>query len=1571
MNKIKRLVSVAAAMLAGVAFGVTDSVYEVDDGWGVKKINYNSKGNVERGEWTSQFNKTFELAKKEGIPLMVFWGNDGCGHCAALESEMSGSVFTSWQKEYGIYMTFNIGGYSGPAGNESDVWDAKSAAFDASGEFPYIGVWWTDSKGKFDQLGTFTGNGLSAEQVISKVKGMLKGYSPNQGGQFAVSYKDETDAHRYEAEIVAKDVSVGVKLVREASAKNSTGKDTVLVTDPSGKQIKKTTVSWEKGELEKTLAVKIPEGTFSKAGQKVTVTITKDDGKTAKYKTYIYAVAAENSPVNPDFKGCAKFGEWTMDIAAAKSYAAANDGLVLVCVQGSQWCPDCANVERNFLSLKADGKNRFQAWAKEKKLALVAIDVPNFESTTTVACSSPSLLKADPYDKALARAGEYPQSGASEDELEPTAHSGLGYLSRKGISEADAAAALERNRKLVQMNTDKVAADGVHGFHRPYSTKAELQEDGNPNRTGVPIFVLLRADGTVAARLTRMAAVSPMKADRANFDNYIKRFEEMLAIAADKSEIENNYPSAASIPVKVGESKKGEISNTDLQDSFLISGLPGNAEVAVKVSGASSAKVKVQFLQKDAKGAVSEVKAAETVAINAGKTFTVSFGSAGDCYALVKGADVASADFDVASPTANHFTAFDVSVSESPVLLPQEALTKATLGGTSAKVKVTEGKSYNLTGVKSVDTAYLKQTEGTVYKALKGGNAAITFAAGATVGYQVWNRGKITFKDNEPKSVKESVGSWKLQVQRTGGSSGEVRAKVKLSKKTDFYYDGETKLLPRFDVDGNRFFSETELVWKDGDKATKTLMVNIETVDELKKYYGDGKIVFGLRAVGDAELGAKTDYTLKVKEESKKVPSTVSLTASDPAWLFDRTVYARKSQKVKLTLVRSNEGDYSKGRVKVAKPSGSSIKFSGDDDFISGSQWWGARVSGPKTVTVSKLPSSGTTKVTLKAVKDSFTLDSKNNYVDIVSVADDAPAFVKSSVTYTVLRYTEISEWVKFDAAYLKGGTLSCEVVDGAIPSGVSLKVNQSKTKITLTGAASAKAGTYTAVVRAVEKRGDKTVKGLPIKIKIKVIDPANMSKSETETYGRFANKYLGKSTRTFEDLLVYATDKNDLMVFDEKAFRLAGKLTVTVPKTGKVSAQYTCRSSSEVVRFSAKRWEAKDVKAKTKLDSTYFATATSGKYKLTLAMKTSGKIEVILTDPEFGSQDLDAYAIDSTRWNTDGRDPAKDWRGLYTAALIPAETVCEFNGTRAGLPGSVDGPLNEEAHVPCGCGYLAFNMSSKTAYNAGKMKWAGKLPNGTKVSGSAVLSKCADGWLGRAGYAFLPIFLSNGTDYFSIVAEFRKGATKDGGRQAVIGSPNPVLGTVDMPLGEWEHFESKASAKADFRMDIHLFGSYYDPKKSLLRCCEESGDADGDLSFGVRDLSEKGVAEGIGYSDGERGKPLPFTPINMLVDDDDIGITSKSNPDKVTIDIDRETGVVSGTLKVPYKLNGKKTVSAKWAGVILTGWNRECDCDDQLGVYLPFICGGYWFTDAVPYPSGSKTFTEKAGYLVYGELDK
>ena len=1553
MNKIKKLVSVAAAALVGIAFGKTDSVYEIETWGSVDKINYNSKGDVERGEWTSQFNKTFALAEKEGVPLMVFWGNDGCGHCAALESDMSGSTFTKWQKEYGIYMTFNIGGYSGPAGDEDEVWDAKSAAFDFSGEFPYIGVWWTNSKGKFDQLGTFTGNGLSAEQVISKVKGLLKGYSPNQGGQFAVSYKDETDTHRYEAEIVAKDVSVDVKFVREASAKNATGKDTVLVTDPSGKQIKKTTVSWEKGELEKTLAVKIPEGTFTKAGQKVTVAITKDDGKTAKDKTYIYAVSAENSPVNPDFKGCTKFGEWTMDIAAAKAYAAANGGLVLVCVQGSQWCPDCANVERNFLSLKADGKNRFQAWAEKQKLALVAIDVPNFESTTTVACSSPSLLKADPYNKALARESEYPQSGASEDELKQTAHSGLGYLSRKGISAKDAAAVLERNRKLVQTNTDKVAADGVRGFHRP--------EDTNANRTGVPIFVLLRADGTVAARLTRMAAVSPMKADQKNFDNYLKRIVEMQAIAAeDATEIENNYPSAGSVAVKVGASAKGQISNTDAQDSFRLVGVGGNARFGVKVSGASGAKVSVQLALRGADGAVALLGKPVEVAISKGKTVAASVTKPGECFAIVKAADLTSADFKVESAADRHFTDFTVTAVQ-PKAIPGEARTELFVSGGSVEIKVAKGKQYRITGLGETDSAKLAKVGDDTYLAKVSDVVKVPVAvAGSTIAYQLWSVGTVEFKNDEPKGgISESAGSWKITLVRSG-AAGDCTARVRLNlKKTDYFYDFDAKTLPRFDVNGSKWpFEYVDVNWKDGDKSDKTITVNLlGSPAQLKKYYGDGQIVFDLEAIGTAGLGAKTSYTLKVKEDQKPAASVIAISRANPKTSTSRHIYARKSSKVKLAITR--DGSYGSGGVSVATSESVKIAGTGYDakkKFLS----WDDRDDEDRILSITKLPKAGSTvKIEVKASSDKavakwFKIDSAKSAVKISSVADDAPEFEARSVTYTVARYVNVSKKIGYNSAYVHaGGKLGAKRLKGELPAGLTAKVKSNK--LTITGAATAKQGSYAVCYVPREKVNGVTVSGIPIRVVIKVIDPTEVS-AKDKTYGMYANASVAKS-RTLDGLMVFAgTDPS----------RLAGLLKVSIPATGKVTAKYTCTGGT--ISFSATQWDSILTAPVTLSIGTFpvgtlvarpsVTTEGAKGYSLTVYAAPNGRVLAAVNDPVYEG-DLGAYS-DGKAWSAS--NSAEAWRGIYNTTLVPGGSKYYAGvDVYANLSGGITEPENKEACAPHGSGYLSFTMTDDDDCDAGRIRWAGMLPSGQSVSGSTVLTCGVDGFIGRSGYAYAPVFLKTGTDILSIVAEIKKDAASKGLSRVVLGSPDfasKTDGVPDLPLGFWEHNDATKGADASFSMDLHLFGSFYNPKQSLLKCCEKSYvKAEQVLLFDT-------VAK-AGYNPDakSRGTMPEVTPVEIGVGEGDIRIltSDKKNPNAVSVSFARATGIVTGTfvLGSEFKDGSHSTVEAKWRGVLLTGWGEECQCGEGGGdIYLPFICGGYSFKDTIPYKSGSKTKT-------------
>ena len=135
---MKRLI-LALALLPAMAFALER--YELSDG---QAIEYRASGDAVKGEWTSQFGKASATAESEDAYLLVFWANNGCGHCAALEKLMCGSEFRTWQQSNDMYMTFNVGGYPGACGKEADA--AKAAAKDPSGEFPYVALYKGDRK---------------------------------------------------------------------------------------------------------------------------------------------------------------------------------------------------------------------------------------------------------------------------------------------------------------------------------------------------------------------------------------------------------------------------------------------------------------------------------------------------------------------------------------------------------------------------------------------------------------------------------------------------------------------------------------------------------------------------------------------------------------------------------------------------------------------------------------------------------------------------------------------------------------------------------------------------------------------------------------------------------------------------------------------------------------------------------------------------------------------------------------------------------------------------------------------------------------------------------------------------------------------------------------------------------------------------------------------------------------------------------------------------------------------------------------------------------------------------------
>lgn len=1575
--KMKKIIVALAAVVSLVAFAKTDSTFENSKG---AKIAYNSKGDVVRGEWTSQFDKARKQAKAEGVPLVVFWANNGCSHCAAVELEMCSSTFKKWMVEQKLYMVFTCGGYPGPCG-KTDLNDAtaaaKAAARDPSGRFPYIGVWWDkDGKG-FKKQGTFTGDGMNANGVKTAIMNRLKGYKPSVGGWFA---DEEQGESRYEIEPTTKQVEL---ILTRDSKNKSAGDDEVKVSKVVGgvtSAVKTYKATWAKNATTTSLIVAVPEGLA--AGDKLTAVINGEKAK--KYNCTVYRVEPkDNSAGNPAWKDEPfAFGKWTADFVTATNKVATSVGeaakaYTLVSIQGSLWCPDCANTERNFLDVE-EGE-RFKAWAREKQIALVSMDIPNYSQADPNGTGSPSLFTRTAAATTLARASEYPQSGAEANLTNKIYRSGLSYMTRKGISSAAAEETAELFKTLAQKNTDE------GGFHRP--------EDGNAYRTGVPIFVLLRKDGTVAARLTRLASVSPMNADQANFDNYIKRFEEMLAIAdGDASEIGNNYPSKDSIALKLDETDAhGEISNADFQDSFKLEG-NGAAVVEATVSGSSTAEVIAQFMQMQG-GKIVNIGGPVTNKINSGFKVSGDFRKAGACYLLVKGKDIAASEFKVESPDSTR-QAFTVSAKVSSLNPQQAKSTVPVKAGEEITLNVTSGTVYRIVGAMPDKDHFADKGKG-LYEAQVTGNAKVKAEAAGTLEYQEWVPAEIGF-ERVSESKGESAGTVVVRVLRNGGVSGKVTATVALSKdETTFYYDHDDKTKPRFWINGQMaepYFESTELVWEDGDGEAKEISIKLEQDAELVRYYGNGQIALAISDVGgdqdDATIG--TDgYTLTVKDESKNTKCKISVLKTDPAWDYKAVAYVRKGAGADIELLRSDVGDVLKNYIIVKSSTSKAVVKAGEGNalFKSGNkQYWEANDYSNKLVHVDlkKMSVGSSATITLTEKRDSkkklvsFAADSSSKTVKIYALADDAPAFVTNKVgQFKYVTYSYVKESVAFDTAYVKSAKkLSVKLVKGSLPTGVKASVSDGK--LWFKGYPT-KGGSFTAYYQAQEKRGTKTVKGLVVKVSFYIVDPTTV-KSTDPTYGALANAAV-KSTRSFETLPVLAKV--------DGSYRVVGTLSMTVPKTGTVSAKFTGREAT--VSFEAKGWAKKSFEL---MDGTLSCTMTKSGYTLTIKAHPDYTVVATIANEKVPEQKASAITPGKV-WSS--KSTAKAWKGIYNAALVSGgkklaigsgeETITLAGGVTQPTATNENGELVFKA--PEGYGYVNFKMTTKTSYEAGKMTWAGKLPNGQKISGTAYLTKGNNKVIGRDGYAYLPIFQrlteadKKSKDIVALVAEIQDNAAAEGGLRYVQGSPDlfpseDLFGSSNFPLGDWEHMGVSGTG-TDYGMDLHLFGSYYDPAKSLQTCCKEQ-------KVPLDPLLQFDAPDWVGStSKKERCEAAEIAELDHLkVNKNSITIDG-SAPNSFTISLNRDTGVLSGKIRVysykegesrPKLSSGKTYVEASWTGVMTTGWGANCGCLEDDSLTLPFICGALSFTDEISYlnkAGTTKTVKQLSGGSIYSggkELD-
>lgn len=1474
-TRLRPLVLVAImTALAGSSFGYNKTMYPYTlpagkggDAMGCEKAQPGQK--LELGKWYTNFEVCKKYADDNGLPMFAIWGNKSCIHCWYTETCFKQKAFTDWQSTHDagqVILCFMAGGDDtiDQAGSTAYnwMWKTGGAKLDA---YPFTVFWWKKNgvnvRRTGDQLCAGGGTVLSftdatiptrVNNIISAFESAFAGWSPKPPEPpYAGGYFTATNAPYASMQAEKTTKYVDVALMRTAVAATN---QAMKISAP-GKAAKSVTVSWSANQAEQTVRIDDFDTAWFSEGKDVTLELM--DGDAVKSVATISCVVMKNGSGNPKWIGESfDFGEWTMDLDKAKDLVKKTSGgaYTLVSVQGSLWCPDCANVERNFLGVEdAQGNNRFAAWAKEKKIALVTVDIPNYTGTNATDYASPCLLSRTAYESTLAREKEYPQSGAEQALMSPMWRSGTGYLTRKMVSDAEAAKVLARNHDLVVKNTEE------GGFHRP--------EDGNKNRTGVPIFVLLRKDGSVAARLTRMASVSPIKADQANFDNYLKRFDEMLWIADnDQTEVANNSASEGSVSFRAnGGREEQSLCNADMVDTFRMEGVGGNALQSVTVKGTSDAEVTVSFQTLGADGKAETLGTPKTGKLSTGVTLDYTFTKAGSYYVKVEGANITSDVFRIDSPMAEHFQKY--AISGTVVLVPQgdAATAQAPDGSDGVTMRLVKDTLYRIDGLKSCSA--LMPADGApagFYVATASTDATLTLAqVGGTVTYQIWTGSTVGFMASG-RSVPESYcdatlhgEALEIPVVRTGGISGALKVKVNVNAELTDLYPERDDMEPRFDLE------TTELAWADGETGTKSIKVRIHDIDGI--CYGDGRLVLDLEMTEGAYAcgidGEKGRYTLVVTEEDKAEPGRAQFAAhAEPAFAAKKTVYVREGDVATLYLERIEAAD---GLASVRLDSNvPEVTFATTEardlqpDLNDGNRlhfYWARNEIGEKPLVVSGVKAGVTAKISIAAYGD-FKVISSASSVNVIGLRKDAPGFETPVKSVDACRYLALNELVGL--TNVEGGDVSFAKKSGTLPAGLKVSYDAEAKAMKVAGVVTAKPGTYAAVYQVTEKRGTAKVPGLAVQLAITVTDPTQPGPGGEPA----VNPAVAKA-RTVKSV----------PVVDQANRRLMGLLQVTVPPTGKVSAKFTGVDGS--VSFSAKGWTSLCLDGTLSADLT---TRTAG-YVLEVEAHPDGRIDALMTDPAGNTYQA---SVEGASWSKS--DPATAWKGYYTVAVRRLKTVAE----------------NPVGCAPTGDGYLTLKMDTDSACRSGTFKVAGLLPNGTKVSGSSVLSR--DG--------SLSVFTTSSKDSFSGVAAIAKNAVVEKNRRCVE-SPNWCDAF-------WSHAEKKGNA---FEVSYTLHGAYYDAKDDLGACCDEDYERRA-LNF---------------YLEGES-----LAPVAVEADAVKVGTP---NPASLKLSLNRTTGVVTGT----FTLDALGRVS--YAGVIVSGWGEGCGCGayDETMVFLPFVSGACWWKDS------------------------
>ena len=1490
------------------------------------------------GQWHAGFKACLNYAQENGVPLIAVWSNgDRCGHCVTFEWACCSKNFTKWMKTSGcVFFFVTPDDADGKNGGEAFNF-AKGVSHGGKknpyGIFPYVRVYWY-VKGKKKVDITTSGDyvdGMQRDEIGGKnardwLKKKLKAYTPKPistytGGEFAFPDYDQA---RLEAE-----AGVTTSVMLDISRTNKTiqaqiSTNTVVAVFPDG-HADTNCVKWASGETATNLTLDV--STLTNAGEQVILYLQDAAGKNVA-TSHVTAVKSVNSPRNPLWIGEKNedelgFGEWTMDLdAATNKVKKFNAGSVpsssprrlakgpsekahtLVLVSGAMWCPDCAAADKHLL-----GTTNFTEWAKAKNVALVVVDIPNLPS------GKASLLTRDVNDTF---SGPNPYRFVTANNtpgytnMTARWQSGLGYLTRHGISDDEASVIAKRNASLAGHNT----LDG--GWNLP--------ERANQNRVGVPTLIVLRDDGTVAGRMSQYSNWGPTSYE----DGIFKRIEELFEIADSTTaeslleEKNDSYKTATEVVANRGKVEGRTLSFTDSQDVYLLDPEESvNNRLNFTVRGEKDVLVELAVLSGD-----GTVKEKEFGSLKEGVSLAYTVPSSNYFVSVgtykSKNVNYNNSLYPVDpyfAHTNTTSTLCEYMLETDFIALPGEVKRSVPIPDweNGMTIALEEGRLYRLIGIdpeapentNSLVRVTLDENDpGDLYRALVTADSVKLKLKESSVQYQIWDPGQVGFAVTSA-IVSEGAGIYRISLVRTGGVSGKASLKLAFDENQKGYLS-EIITLPDD-------FGE-ERVWLEGSNDVKTVTI---TINDNKYADGDIPLFFTCAPSGPYAAGGVTQMKITLRDNDMKKPGLVAVTESYPTLADNknRIVFARSGDSVRMTLGRLDGAD---GMLTAS--------LSASDGNLDATEFrWLGRDVKDQVATLTGLDEPGKTVTVLLSPAKGTKVDASRRKVVVKVLPQNVPGFETNSLVIAATRYVPIDGVAVMLDDPSGGGSVSVKKYSGSLATGLSWSVNDGK--LCFSGVPK-KAGTTTAVFRAFDGK----TAGLTLAVTVIVSDPVlGGGKDDAGSVSDAVplNPSVGVA-RTFADI----------PVFDQGTNRLAGVLTLTLPRTGRASAKY--RTPRGVVSLSAANWNSIDK------ESGMLSVSLNGKlgnetYTLGVEAHADASVFVSLDDPS--CPDGVTNLVSGEVWSK--TNTASDFKGYYTVSMPIA-------GVASGTT------------LATGAGYATLKMNTAPALKAGKFTYAGLLPNGKPFSGSAVVS--AVDWSDEHACwlrGIVPFVVVGDEDslygavYVTPGASDPTAADMDSqgeycnGRCSYVECRRSVHPAKENDI-VWRHVERAEELSSE--AVLNAFGTYYVSTESFVECCKNALGTDRLTFFSLSGLeslpesiSENFTMQRSFLNAGAAalaGVNVTFKKLTKKAKTATNGIAT-TNTKKLKLSFSLATGIVSGTFPLTLS-DGKKSVTLTYQGVVMPGWGSQgctsCGVGGVDALARPFISGTAWFNDEYRY---------------------